>query len=55
MKTMANAGKQFLVLEILAKVEEGELTYGERTVSADKPERAAGDTDTGFNVFDDHS
>lgn len=55
MKTVANAGKQFVVLEILAKVEEGELTHGKRVVDAVKPERASGDTESGFDVFDDHN
>lgn len=52
-KTVANEGKRFVVLEILSKIEEGELTYGERTIHADKPERASGDTEREFDVFDD--
>ena len=54
-QTVANEGKRFVVLEILGKVEEGELTYGERVVDAVKPERASGSTDTDFDIYDGHN
>jgi hypothetical protein len=52
-KTVANEGKRFVVLEIFSKIEEGELTYGERLVDAVKPERTGGSTEVGFDVFGD--
>ena len=55
MKTVANEGKRFVVLEIFSKIEEGELEHGGRVVDAVKPERAGGSTEVGFDVFNERS
>jgi hypothetical protein len=52
-KTIANEGKRFVVLDILSRVEQGELEHGRTVIDADiKPQRVGEHTETGFDVFD---